>query len=1190
MLTNVARLRERWTEVRQAFGHDTRPLEEKRTKASLDKEQSWRWRDAYRRKEQQVMNGLTPSAQSALGMTPGDTSIYEGPLAQMFSGGSFGQKGRITPKSAFANPGGEYNGAAGIPPIFFGGGLSVGNAADEAHNAGYIADGYPDTLWDAIRKEVQTQSRNKAALAAAMATLKAGQQQAMAEAKQEAADWRARMDAMQAKDWNPQTVMVRMLRTLDAILSALPPEIRGKVGGWINIAELKDPLAMGKELDKRLALADEHLESWLAKQAVEDIAELLKKARPKRLAGEKPTGRLGADAHRFFDNVELVFKLSPAAVQKAEDDLIKNETDGMLNDAGVRVPMTDEQLLENWSLQMILEQFGGLAWAGRKKAITGHDAAHAVEALDKLETVYVEARDQWKMMEEMRMAKVNSDARQVVDFYGGESYQAIQRQKKEETKKSDMAGKWNWEFKSFRGFMDTLLPGFQIAVDHVRMAREGMALRNDEVAQAQREWVTASEVATGKRGLEAQRAVFELGNPANQKVVVNTAGKGTRQNQQIPTDIIVQWKAGTADPKALNITRAEADQLIAEMDAMDPADDRKALTLKRVIRDSPESVPMTEAEGITLTLLYAQEKYRSNLDLAGWDAAAIQQIEDQLSPASKSLRGHMAAKYADGYGPLAKVYERMFGVGFSQIKNYSPGIFYNLGANKPSRPGDGTVEGGFRAGFLKTRKEHDAEPRLENAFDVYFGHVNQMAHWKNMAEPVRHFKGVYGRPDVKKAIEGAHGEAAYSALINWINALEANGIQQTVLAANKTIRWLTTSASYIGLALNFGTLMKQSSAVLGAAYKMPALDYMKGFAKLFGAAGGLEMSRSEIAQSPLIQRRLVSGFSPEVRAAMADLWSAKPSRRMAVLDWSMDKIGSVDAYFTAASAAIAYDYHYHQAIKAGMTKADAQEEAMQMATDIVGETAQPADVVDRSLIELSMSPMAKLLFLFSSEARQKSAHTIKAWGGAIKSIKQGKAPSADDIKVIILSHLILGPAMAFISAMWRDMRDDDDDEWFDDKNWNLMDYTRASLLGPLAGIPLIRDLVSTYNDPGILGSIPKGKDAVIEAIKGPDGKQANEPLEFYVEKVAQALQASLLPAPAVAGKTAKQIFDVADNLFNDSWEQAVKDAKKKDKEDGEAKAEAEAEVEGLTPAEKEENRRAKIEAKAEAWRADHPHE
>jgi hypothetical protein len=169
---------------------------------------------------------------------------------------------------------------------------------------------------------------------------------------------------------------------------------------------------------------------------------------------------------------------------------------------------------------------------------------------------------------------------------------------------------------------------------------------------------------------------------------------------------------------------------------------------------------------------------------------------------------------------------------------------------------------------------------------------------------------------------------------------------------------------------------------------------------------------------------------------MDDIWTAKPTRRAAILEAGMEFIGLTDAIFTTGSAAIAYDYHCRQALELWDDSASGRRlQAMREVEDIVGKTAQPADVTDRSLFESRQGQFGRLLFMYASEARQKSSLVLTAW----KNTLTGKA-SAEDIRTLVVSHLIAGPLLQAITAAWRDARDDDDSEWFDAEHWKPKDF------------------------------------------------------------------------------------------------------------------------------------------------------
>jgi hypothetical protein len=92
------------------------------------------------------------------------------------------------------------------------------------------------------------------------------------------------------------------LRTLDAILSAFPPEIRGRVGGFVKLASLGTDKAREAEIVKRLDLLDKVVEKEAKKFYRGKIEDTFEKAKPEKgKAGEKPKGKLGAQTQALVD-------------------------------------------------------------------------------------------------------------------------------------------------------------------------------------------------------------------------------------------------------------------------------------------------------------------------------------------------------------------------------------------------------------------------------------------------------------------------------------------------------------------------------------------------------------------------------------------------------------------------------------------------------------------------------------------------------------------------------------------------------------------------------------------------------------------------------------------------------------------------------------------------------------------------
>ena len=1020
---------------------------------------------------------------------------------------------------------GDYDGSDAVPWYFF-----LGSEKPDSVLTGLQQEGLmgPDTnvsdMFERITKELASVAKHKDRLSKyAQDRFEARQritEETNAWAEQERAALPTRAPERAAKDQR------RFMAALDYILMQFPSEVRDKVGGFAQLANLETNAQRTSFILRRIERLDHVLENFLTDEFTAGMQELVEQAKAKREPGKKPRGKLGAAGHRYFDLVEHVMGLNTTEVAAFRA--------GIVDEMG-RDETTPERALELWEQEQVLDTYGN--WSNKSASEMG-------KALEQGWDVYRDRRNKRLAIEQARIAEVKALTAATVEALGGVNVAASQAQKANAKKALKILGVGALDLKSFSELMTALLGrGNPLAKRWADAARRGMAQKTDEVLATNRRWKDALYKATGKRGVAARRRLWEMSQ--EQSLTISKALQTTTKVDEVPVVLIDQWAAGKADPAALGLSPFEARQLMDDRAAMSGKDRRQSIPVERSKRVGEESVKLTEAEGVFLLMLSAQEQYRASLDKAGWDHQAISQIEENLSPAALKLRDFMAREYQENYAPLAALMDHMFGVNLPQLKNYSPGAFYNLGADKAMDPTNtGTVEGGMRDGFLMSRKSHAAAPKLENAFAKFFGHAHQTAHWKAMAELTRELRGVFGNPEVKQSMNARHGEAMGQAVNQWMRALEGNGLAKEAGLMDKAVGWLTTSQAYIALAFKLGTIVKQSTALLGAAYKIPTSAYLRGLGKLL--TGQLDVSM--IYNTDFIQRRMNSGYSPEVRAAMQQVWNAPPTRRRALLEAGMEFIGLTDAFFTTGSAAIAYDHFFRESKNEGMPDATAQLLAMEQAERVVSETAQPAEVTDRSLFELQQGAFGRLLFMFASEARQKSSLLATAWGNTLT----GKATAAD-VRVLALSHLIVGPLVQAMTAMIRDLKDDDDDEILDAEHWNVSDFLKAAVAGPLSGVPLLGEMLSGFSNDGILGRFKHAgsslKDLLVDGIP----KHEDEPVEWYVNRIAKVLQGTSAEL-GVLGSVVDQVFDLVDNAHTDDVEQAGMDKRKATKEKKESKA------------------------------------
>jgi hypothetical protein len=1111
-------LRTRWSEVQQRWNGESPPVIEQKSKKELDKEQAFREALAYADAEETIYNTLTPEAQAALGMTGEDTSAYAGALAQRFSGGRFGNRGRITGRGearkqasqAGTAMGGEYDGAEGLPAMFFGGSLSVDEAAQEAFEAGEISDATPDALWDAMRSELQTQASNKDAMKSALATLKESHKQARNKAREEAAGWRTQQDEMQAKDWDARAVMLRHLRTLDALLSALPAEVRAKVGGWTAIASLQTQAAMQKELEHRLKVADEYLEKALKKDALASIAALIEKAKPTREAGKKPKGKLGAAVHRFFDEAARVMGMTAEEVTGEQAKL-----ENMMADA-----TTDEARADIFERQQVLDTYGDLK---------NQDAAHITRALDKLEHVYTTGRNMWRMIEEARLAEVKAMAETLIGTWGEGTEARLQAQAAIANRlRERVRNGATWDMYSASQIFDDLLgDAHPLAIRWKRMLREGSIATQDNQRALNRRWQDAMKKAFGGYGLKARKLLWKMAMDNTVKMEVTPV---SITEIRIPIDSMPNMAA-------LGYSKADIEAAKEAFDALPEDSKAEHVTIPRVAKGSTELVNYSEAQALAITMLADQEQYSANLQRVGWTQEAVAQLESMLSEPAKVLRDFMRAEYQDGYTPINQVFERMFGVSLPQIKGYSPANFWHTGQERASGPEGDVQNTGFRATALKSRTKHMAKPKAKNAFALFFGHHAQMSHWQNNAEFARELRGVFGNPEVKGSLTSRFGEGAMRAVMQRIESIEGNGIMQAYGEMDSVFSMVARWKAYSALAWNMGTAMVQATAATGVAMKMPPAAYMRGLGKILTGRGWGTIHK--MWNSETIRRRMEAMWGREVTDSLGQTIAGPtflqgPGRFGEFANLGMDFIGNVDAAFTSIGGAIHFEWAEREALKAGLSPEDALRHAEEETSQIIFETAQPQTAAQKSNFELRNAGLAKVAYMFMSDARKNTAHFIKLVAGA-NDRNRAKA---------LLLWPVLGVLTQAIRNVWQDAKDDDDDELFDPINWTGKEFLFAALMGPTNGIPVLGEslnkMATGYGSSGVADNTVRAVAKVADLMETTDEEKRDKERIETTTRDALTVIKGLNVALSVPANVAEQAFRTLDNATDSAEEITIK--------------------------------------------------
>jgi hypothetical protein len=951
------------------------------------------------------------------------TKLRAQPVHSFFADSSSSLRGRLMSKTAaikkhpdlftLHNPG-DYDGSEGVSRTVFGGDLAPDQAAQEAFDAGLLREPTTDALWQALESEARHVASMKKVLEAAKADLR----EARTVAKAETNAWLATQVDTQATTYSPRQEILRSLAALDAILSSVPAEIRGKVGGWVQAARIADPDAGLQFLRERLAKTDQELEKWLKGQYHLEFLNLLARATPERNeAGQRPRGKIGADVHSLFADLREAMTLTAAETEAEATRLeILAEQEDLTPDQQAHAMLQANlvRLVGDWS-----------------KASAARREAAVLEATRVFESGYME--------EKIRMSRQREDR-----------------------------GKKRANLSAATGKAGT---------------------REERRTRAQRDEGTR----TG-RVLKAGLSLMSF-----EQVVQKAFGEGTPD-----AEALVDWERRAA--------HAKADALQHKLDLLDDlfaslAGGKLQGEQLRFQMSDAKGITATDAKGrthtfsqleaITATLMWRQEDGRRHMEGHVDDQGApagewnytqdfVDQLEDQLTDNAKAIRLHLAAQYGAEYERLNSVFRQLYGVSLPRHAHYSPLTVKpaQAGAGQTLDPVTGsTMTGaGLTPGSLKTRSQTAiAEPDFRDALQTYIAHSKQMEHFIAYSPFATEAMALINARNVGNSVEAAAGKETLQTLRGWLDVFAQGGTRDAAahLAANQLMGRMVGRAAAVALVGRVSVLAIQSTQLAAALAEMPAAAYMVRLAKLF--AGRLDWSAA--LRSDYIQRRKAT-MPPVVQQALDGLSSTKPSRLKYLARRMGETISGADALFTAGTYAITFDYHLKQARAIGV--ADPHAYARQAAERSTDRVAQPVRPGTRSLYEVTgTNPAVRIVWSFASDARQKLMLSAYALGS-------GKTPAAK-ARALAVTWLAGGLLASVIRATTRDLRDDDDDETFDEKNWDPKRLALASLTGPFGGIPFLGDALEStafklageyLPDGNLFSNIPKAITRLADLLQG----------------------------------------------------------------------------------------------------------
>ncbi|MDC0088173.1 hypothetical protein OAI07_01380 [Akkermansiaceae bacterium] len=336
--------------VKNAFGKEViqKAIVDPRTMKSLKKESAFRQADLT----EQYVNEVHEQAGFILEQED-LAKLKEQPLHAYLSKpndplhGQMMSKSQAVKQDKLGSKDGDFDGAANVSRTLFGGTLMPDQASAELYEQGLIAEDDVNVMWEALEQEQASVTNRKEEFKDGKAKIA----DAKKRAREDSQTWLEERLDEQERDHNPRSAMLRSLAMYDAILMSLPVELRGKMGGYVQLAKLKTDEKRLEFMLNRMDKLEKVIDSWVKREADKDLKKFFKRAAAKRQkSGKTDKGKFDGESHKIFSALKEATKLSMEEVdaQVAAADSIVAQRNEVDSDTWIR----------NLMLSNLLPQFG----------------------------------------------------------------------------------------------------------------------------------------------------------------------------------------------------------------------------------------------------------------------------------------------------------------------------------------------------------------------------------------------------------------------------------------------------------------------------------------------------------------------------------------------------------------------------------------------------------------------------------------------------------------------------------------------------------------------------------------------------------------------------------------------------------------------------------------------------------------
>jgi hypothetical protein len=824
--------------------------------------------------------------------------------------------------------------------------------------------------------------------------------------------------------------VTQSLRQLDALLHLIPSQIRAKIGGHIPLSMLRKDASKARLLRAKLEAMERELKIFLKKKEIAKLTTLVEKTRPNNTKGfakepKEPKevdpdaepkvkkeltpeeiearavlaagkGKVGGHIAEMLDQIGDVLKLSPS-----EADAKLAEIDKALNDPDLD-PKTDVSALE--SLRFRLSRYGGLSEASYEQVVDVH-----TEIADMIQTGRIErGQIEFSRLERERLTReaiINP-----LPIKGTTSNAKAKRREEEGQGFLKRTGRAAKEFADLHmSFGQDLDIAFNGAKGLVKAFLPKVRLSTTRFTDAMIEAGDTFELELGKLwGIERTGALADMR------------------------------------------TKRAVDLKLVELHEAKPTG---------ISFDGMDDQVMDQAEMINYTLIYGQERYRKNLESIGYTAEVNEQVEALLSKEAIQLRAWLLDKYKEGYDRLNEVYERINGVKLPKEKNYAPVSFTATDSSTNLLdPFSKERHAEFFAAFLRDRVSHTKAPERNSALSVYWGHTVKAEYYTAWAETIQFLRGTLSHRDTRLAVKANSGTHMDTVLQTWVNVFTNNGHAKAEghLASGRWFSRVRRTMAITGLAYNISSIMKQLPALV--AYGASDLNFREAVTHTIKTLLSAPIGKSgymEMLQNPIITRRIKGGHSIEARIATRS-HGVGPDILSDLLEAGIKPLSYFDAALTAFSATVIQSAHTARLSGDQLNSPEVKAQILRDSiNEAVNSTAQPIELMDRSLVEITnQEGISFMLLIFRSEPRQKLALLIRA----ISELSHGKDVEKNATTIFTVGVIMPSMIYAMGKIFAAQFRGDDEEPTLEDlaASWLAGQWSGVAFFGEAidAGIAL----------------------------------------------------------------------------------------------------------------------------------------